>query len=168
MLTPNSIKWKDPSENSIDFRITLRFPPRDDNSTKVDFTKRPVCELHQWEGGKIYNWFDNWDITDEEWHNFLNDNIDIHLKIAEFSWLAETQNWKFLRFREDKNDANHSTVVEKIIDSIRDGVEAHQLISKAPRIRSGWKLREQRRGSNISMQTRSPPRGTPSQYKLLT
>lgn len=83
----------------------------------------------------------------------MDDKVDIHDKIAEFSWLNEEQNWKFLRFRDDKNDANHSTVVEKILDSIKDGVKAEELMKKAPQIRSLWKAREQRRGIGQSKGT---------------
>ena len=61
----NIIKWKDPSENSIDFKIVLRFPS---NNDEIDFTKKPICELHQWEGESAYSWFDNWEISDEEWN----------------------------------------------------------------------------------------------------
>ncbi|TIA93666.1 hypothetical protein E3P81_00829 [Wallemia ichthyophaga] len=162
------IKWKDPSENSIDFRISLRFSASDDNTNTCDFAKKPLCELQQWEGGKLYNWFDNWDISEEEWQNFLKDGIDLHNKIAEFSWMKNEENWRFLRFRDDKNDANHSTVVEKVTESIEDGVEAHQLIKKSSRIRSEWKSRAQRRGIGMPVHSKSPPQSTAQPYKLNT
>ncbi|TIC01789.1 hypothetical protein E3Q18_00469 [Wallemia mellicola] len=160
----SSIKWKNPSENSIDFKIILRFPPKEDNKELNNFSKKPICELHQWEGGKSYSWFDTWRISGEEWCHFMNEGVDIHNKIAEFSWLSEEQNWKFLRFRDDKNDANHSTVVEKILDSIKDGVKAEELIKKAPQIRSLWKAREQRRGLG---QSRAPVASS-QDYKIRT
>lgn len=70
--------------------------------------------------------------------------------------------WRILRFRDDKREGNFRTVVTKIIDSIRDGVEADQvrsqsslcrprltvekLIGHAPAIRQAWKARQAARG----------------------
>ncbi|TIA90040.1 hypothetical protein E3P99_01779 [Wallemia hederae] len=160
------IKWKEPSENSIDFKIMLRFPPLEGSDRDLDFSKKPICELHQWEGGKMYRWYDNWDITDEEWRNSNKDGIDLHDKIGEFSWSDDKQDWRFLRIRDDKLDGNHCTVVDKIIESIKDGVKASELIENAPRIRSTWKEREQRRSGGLPSQAQPSP-SKPSQMRIV-
>lgn len=47
-------------------------------------------------------------------------------RIIECCWDAEMDSWKFMRFRDDKNDGNFIDVVDRIIDSIKDGVELPQ------------------------------------------
>lgn len=45
-------------------------------------------------------------------------------RIIEVVWDANHQNWRKLRFRTDKTDGNFTTVVQSVITSIKDGVEA--------------------------------------------
>jgi mRNA guanylyltransferase len=61
-----------------------------------------------------------------------------------------------MRFRDDKPDANHKSVMEKILVSIRDGVDIDavslypelqrvaddKVLARAESIRSAWKARE--------------------------
>lgn len=44
-------------------------------------------------------------------------------RIVEVCWDKTRETWSFMRFRDDKRDGNHASIVEKIINSIRDGVE---------------------------------------------
>jgi mRNA guanylyltransferase len=63
------MKWKPPSENSIDFKLTLRFPPLA-NSSKPDFTAKPLFILNVWTGGdrnNSYEFFDVLQVDDDEW-----------------------------------------------------------------------------------------------------
>lgn len=62
---PKILKWKPPSENSIDFRIELRFPPSPDG--EADLWAKPVFLLNQWAGGNEYEFFDEMDVDDDEW-----------------------------------------------------------------------------------------------------
>lgn len=44
-------------------------------------------------------------------------------RVIEVCWDAERGTWKYLRTRDDKPNANHKSIMEKIIISIEDGVE---------------------------------------------
>lgn len=48
-------------------------------------------------------------------------------RIIEVSWDTARMTWRFLRFRDDKLDGNHISVVQNIIESINDGVEIDQV-----------------------------------------
>ena len=65
------LKWKPPSENSIDFKLVLRFPPTEHNPTLPDFLAKPLFLLHAWHGGEgknaKYEEYDSMYVTDEEW-----------------------------------------------------------------------------------------------------
>lgn len=73
------LKWKPPSENSIDFKLELRFPPLRDNPNEPDFYAKPVFLLNVWQGdsraangGKeaIYKYFDYMYLDDGEWEKY--------------------------------------------------------------------------------------------------
>ena len=74
------MKWKPPSENSIDFRLELRFPPSVTRPSEPDFCAKPQFVLNAWMGkdrgggrdakGKqreVYEYFDVMAVDDEEW-----------------------------------------------------------------------------------------------------
>ena len=44
-------------------------------------------------------------------------------RIVEVHWDAHSSHWRMMRFRDDKPQGNHRTVVENIIQTIIDGVE---------------------------------------------
>jgi len=62
-----SLKWKPPSENSIDFKLTLHFPPRPSSIASPDFSALPIFKLHQWLGQDEYEFFDTLTVSEEEW-----------------------------------------------------------------------------------------------------
>lgn len=64
---PNSLKWKPPSENSIDFKLVLRFPPSKYNPTEPDWHVKPLFLLYVWCGGDRYEEYDNMYVENNEW-----------------------------------------------------------------------------------------------------
>lgn len=65
------MKWKPPAENSIDFRLALRFPPAPARPNEPDLQAKPVFSLLIWHGGEgaraKYEPFDVMDVEDAEW-----------------------------------------------------------------------------------------------------
>lgn len=44
-------------------------------------------------------------------------------RIVEVHWDVTVKGWRIMRFRDDKPNGNHKSVVENIISTIADGVE---------------------------------------------
>jgi hypothetical protein len=61
------LKWKPPSENSIDFRLELRFPPRADRPTEPDYTAKPLFVLMENHGREGDEAFDLMEVSDSQW-----------------------------------------------------------------------------------------------------
>ncbi|PSR83085.1 hypothetical protein PHLCEN_2v5889 [Hermanssonia centrifuga] len=118
---PNILKWKPPSENSIDFKLLLRFPP--DQSGRPDFYSKPIFELQVWCGGSQYELYDVMLVTDEEWESLKSSGEQLDERIVEVHWSPELDGWRMMRFRNDKPNGNHKNVVDNIIKTIADGVD---------------------------------------------
>jgi mRNA guanylyltransferase len=94
------LKWKPPSENSIDFKLVLRFPPTERNPTLPDFLAKPLFLLHAWHGGEgkkaKYEEYDSLYVTDEEWEEWVaplpSDSYLIASKGLIYA-LHDTRNW---------------------------------------------------------------------------
>jgi mRNA guanylyltransferase len=56
----------------------------------------------------------------------------------------DQRRWRILRFRDDKHEANHTSTVSSVLDSIRDRVSVNDLYGAASRIRDSWKARQAR------------------------
>ncbi|ORZ38738.1 mRNA capping enzyme, catalytic domain-domain-containing protein [Catenaria anguillulae PL171] len=112
----NILKWKPANENTVDFLLR--------------HNSRGEMELHLWHGGNRH-----------EFHCLLHEHDPNKLsmlrgangKIIECHYEpGSNPPWQFMRFRSDKNTANHYSVFEKIMQSIRDGVTQEHLESIAP------------------------------------
>jgi mRNA guanylyltransferase len=85
----------------------------------------------------------------------------VHDRIVEVHWDPHQSCWRLMRFRDDKPNGNHKSVVANIIQSIADGVEKNavslplslvrhcphadrkntQLLARSGAIRNAWKAR---------------------------
>ncbi|PLW05425.1 hypothetical protein PCASD_25263 [Puccinia coronata f. sp. avenae] len=156
---PKTLKWKPPSENSIDFRLELKFPPRSDDPSKPDFYAKPLFLLMMICGEEREKFFDTLEMPDEEWLQRKERREQLDNRVVEVVWDPFMQTWRILRFRDDKKHGNCCAVVFSTLDSIRDGVEAAELIKRLPKIRQAWNARAQTHSSNPQATgNESPPR----------
>lgn len=61
------LKWKPPSENSIDFRLELRFPPLPENPDRPDYYTKPIFALYMNCGREGEQFYDEMAVDDETW-----------------------------------------------------------------------------------------------------
>ncbi|KAJ7273290.1 mRNA capping enzyme, catalytic domain-containing protein [Mycena rebaudengoi] len=142
---PNILKWKPPSENSIDFKLVLRFPPLKGEPSQPDFRAKPVFLLHVWCGDERgvakYEQYDQMYVEDDEWEQMKLTGEQYDDRIVEVHWDSAGSHWRLMRFRDDKPNGNHRSVVENIISSIADGVEKDTLLARSDAIKTAWKAR---------------------------
>ncbi|KAI9323061.1 hypothetical protein BX666DRAFT_1823921, partial [Dichotomocladium elegans] len=115
------LKWKPPELNTADFRIAVQWSKE----------HKPIYSLEVLSHGVTYKYFDHFQPSPElasEWKKHPPDGC-----IGEF---------RFVKFRKDKNTANDEHVVKKIQRSIRDGITKEQLLAHMDKVRSAWKARE--------------------------
>ncbi|KAH9981329.1 mRNA capping enzyme [Lactifluus volemus] len=152
------LKWKPPSENSVDFKLVLRFPPLPRSPDKPDFHAKPIFALHVWCGGEGVNArYEPWDtlhVSDDEWERFKVNGEQLDDRIVEVHWDAVGEHWRMMRFRDDKPHGNHRSIVEDIVQSIVDGVEKDSLLSRSAAIKNAWKARH---GQPAQQQPPPPP-----------
>jgi len=59
------------------------------------------------------------------------DHTQLDDRVVEVHWDPRKGGWKFMRFRDDKPEGNHRTVVDKIVQSIVDGIEQDEVSSSS-------------------------------------
>ncbi|KAJ1983263.1 Dcp1p-Dcp2p decapping enzyme complex alpha subunit [Dimargaris verticillata] len=135
------LKWKPAHENSVDFRVHLEYP------SGKQYPDKPIFRLHIWQGGEAYTPFAEMAVTDAEWERFVQDKVDLENRIVEANYdpsHCPPAEWRFMRFRNDKPHANHISILDKILQSIREGVTSDDLTSRSDTIRTAWKQRHSR------------------------
>jgi mRNA guanylyltransferase len=147
---PNILKWKPESENSVDFRLCLDFPQiqpdeqdRAEGITEpyYDYDALPICNLHVNVGkGEEDSWYSTMFLEPSEWESLKSLNQPLNDRIVE-CYMDSRKRWRYMRFRDDKTVANHSSTVESVIESIMDRVTEKDLIAAAKGIRDEWKRR---------------------------
>ncbi|BCS06758.1 Dcp1p-Dcp2p decapping enzyme complex alpha subunit [Aspergillus luchuensis] len=144
------LKWKPPSENTIDFRMRLEFPllepDSDDEAEGVtepyyDYDALPIFHLFVMLNSNEYRPFGEMYVSPEEWENMKALQQPLDDAIVECAQ-DEQGRWRFHRIRDDKADANHISTVEKVLESIQDRVTEEDLIRVAPAIKTAWKKRQ--------------------------
>ncbi|KAK5627650.1 hypothetical protein RRF57_003365 [Xylaria bambusicola] len=153
---PHILKWKDAEENTVDFVWKFTFPivepdefDRADGITQpfTDWEAVPSVQLFAHHGGgwpNGYQYYADLHLEESEWEILkgLGDPLDERIVEA---YMDSQKRWRFSRFRDDKNEGNHISVVNNVIESIRDGVTQEDLHNAARSIRDNWKARDQQR-----------------------
>lgn len=75
-------------------------------------------------------------------------------RIVEVCWDPVGEHWRMMRFRDDKPQGNHRSVVENVLQSIADGVEKDALLARSTTIKNAWKARH---GQPVQQQPPPPP-----------
>jgi mRNA guanylyltransferase len=141
----NILKWKREEENSVDFEWVFDWETKEtaEGERLVDFDALPVISLFVWMGdGKASKWYGTLHLEPQEWADLKALGEPLDERIVE-CYMDAQKRWRFMRFRDDKDHANHVSTVESVIESIRDAVSEKELIAVAPEVRRRWKAREQ-------------------------
>jgi mRNA guanylyltransferase len=160
---PHILKWKPSNENTVDFRLRLEFPTvqADDDQLAqgfheqyVDYDSVPVGKLMVFHGnsggspsyqlfrpdppftGDLY-------ISEEEWETLKSLEDPLQNRVVECG-LDEKNRWRIHRFRDDKQEGNHVSVVRSVLESVIDGVSEKELLEAAYGIKESWKSRHTR------------------------
>ncbi|TVY89000.1 mRNA-capping enzyme subunit alpha [Lachnellula willkommii] len=146
----NILKWKPEAENSIDFRMTLDFPTKQPDEQDiaegykepyVDYDAMPVCNLHVHHGDSHREtWYGEMYIENDEWERLKSLEEPLNDRIVE-CYMDSQKRWRYMRFRDDKTNANHTTTVDSVIESIMDRVTKQDLMAAQKVIRDEWKKR---------------------------
>lgn len=146
----NILKWKPELENSIDFRLSLDFPLVQPDAQDLaegitkpysDYDAVPVCNLYVFVGNREED--QHWGtmhLDDDEWEGLKALKEPLNDRIVE-CFMDSQKRWRYMRFRDDKENANHISTVNSVIESITDRVTEKDLIAAARGIRDEWKRR---------------------------
>ncbi|ANB13047.1 Ceg1p [Sugiyamaella lignohabitans] len=142
------LKWKPIEENTVDFQLVLEFAIYTDpdaeskeDASYTDYDSKPTCHLYAWHGGQVHKPYGKLFLTDEEWEKLKQLNEPLDERVIECYQDSEGR-WRYLRFRGDKDTGNHISVVEKVLESIKDAVSKEELLAACSTIRDRWKERE--------------------------
>lgn len=134
----NVLKWKSPEQNTVDFVLSMELGTLGDGT--VDYEAMPTFNLRIWLGDLRYKTIGTMTISDSEWQELKAKNEPLDDRIVE-CYHDSADSWRFMRFRDDKEHANHVKTYEKILTSIRDGVTQKELIEACKTIETAWKKR---------------------------
>ena len=144
------LKWKDEKDNSVDFVLSFDWPTLSPDSEDEcegrtspfpDYSSMPAFNLKVNGGGNDYIQYGTMHVEPQEWEDLKALGEPLDERIVEC--VQDKQNrWRFLRFRDDKKDANHISTVQSVMESIQDKISEMDLISNAKKIRDEWKKRQ--------------------------
>ncbi|KAL9106229.1 MAG: hypothetical protein Q9227_008697 [Pyrenula ochraceoflavens] len=153
----NILKWKPPHDNTVDFLMHIiwrEFPPDpsdpDQSSSVTDYHAMPASfELYVFLGRDEYEFHSNLYLEPSEWSNLKSLGKPLQDSVVECYLEQPPQpnseglapRWRFYRLRDDKLNANHVSVVEKVTESIEDAISEENLMAAQGEMRNAWKRR---------------------------
>ncbi|KAL3234824.1 mRNA-capping enzyme subunit alpha [Nakaseomyces bracarensis] len=147
MVEDTSVNKKDPRRWYYNYDVKPTFAlyvwqGGSDVNTKLNIFDQPFDRKEMELLEKTYSRFAELTITDEQWQDLKNLEQPLNGRIVECSKDAETGNWTMLRFRDDKLNGNHTSVVQKVLESINDSVTIDDLSEAVPTIKEAWEERK--------------------------
>ena len=147
---PHILKWKSPNENSVDFRLDLEIPTiypdeeeiaeSGDDSPYFDYDEMPIFHLCVNMGDGKDDQYGVMFVEAHEWQAMKDLHAPLDDRIVE-CYLDEQGRWRFLRWRLDKENANHISTVKSVMESIQDRVTEEDLLALSKHVRDEWKKR---------------------------
>jgi len=117
------LKWKAPSDVSINFRLELKFPSKTGNAAWPHFTAKPAFRRLANHGPAESQHFDVLDVYDEQWTKCKLSGELYDDRVVKVTGYKRDERWVFHRLRSDKFEGNHVTVVDDLIRCIKCGVD---------------------------------------------
>lgn len=147
---PHILKWKPKEDNSVDFRLFFEWPmvqpdaedlANGDTEPYPDYYQKPIFHLavNMGKDGDVPH--GTMTVDDDGWEDMKAIGEPLDERIVE-CFQDEQQQWRFLRWRNDKNEPNYITTVDSVMDSIRDSVTMEQLIVNDKPVREAYKKRQ--------------------------
>ncbi|CCK70858.1 mRNA guanylyltransferase KNAG_0F01900 [Huiozyma naganishii CBS 8797] len=156
----------------------VSLPKNDINRWYYNYDVKPQFSIYVWLGGpdintrlrhfdrpfdkkefelleRTYKKFAELEISDAKWSELKNLEQPLNGRIVECTKDQETGAWKMLRFRDDKLNGNHSSVVQKVLESINDSVSIEDLGEVVPMIKEAWEQRKQQHRQSLPQTTAS-------------
>ncbi|TEB04033.1 DNA ligase/mRNA capping enzyme [Coprinellus micaceus] len=146
--TDQNMHWRPPSENSVSFKLVLQLPlsPAWDDPGTPDPCAKPLFLLS-------YEHFNDMYVSDDEWEQMKLSGEKVDGRIVKVRWDPSLRHWRMMRFRDDKAQGNHKSVVNDISQSIAEGIEKDDILARSNAIRNAWKSRQR-----LPIQPASPVR----------
>ncbi|SCU98081.1 LADA_0H10462g1_1 [Lachancea dasiensis] len=159
-------------------------PKNDPNRFYFNYEVKPNFHLYTWQGGadvnariqdferpftkkelelleRTYKKFAELEINDAKWRELKALDEPLNGRIVECTKDQETGVWHMLRFRDDKLNGNHVSVVKKVLESISDSVKIEDLEEATQQMRENWQLRHSPQKRDIREMNRSEPSSEP-------
>lgn len=133
------LKWKEKDQNTADFKVSVHF----DQNRKPHF-RLLVLDNH---AHRPYDWLTLEPEYQVSWRQNVPDGRIIECRYDP-TWKTQVDldtipsiregGWRFVRFRDDKPNANEFRVLKNIIESISDSPSKEELVAIEAEIRKRW------------------------------